>query len=459
MTETSCGFSKLLGGDHRCRRIIALLCLLSPGTVLGVPAEPPHTASRTAVVDKSGVSERDDANERFLKLIRGDWHEVFYRKDGRTFVEHEDAVWKLSPARAHRWVLEPEPPVWILGTMTVDATTKPIRVDFRRRSRGEERVIPGIAKFAGNRLVIALREDAKCSPNDAGEYPERPMSFAATQENKVTVYTLDRAHDSVESLVLEVVGDRYPLRGQPTERSPDSRNDTHPPGSLNSLSRITSMSLSQQGRAGKRLLQLLDEPQSLTGWQQIRVRAFVRRFGLNQAGINVLPKEMNGVVWSKPKRGIQLGVNNLRRPLHFQNHEPIVVDSFIRNVGDNTIEVTIHGLCDSVPAIRSSAGEAVTFTQGNRFFTKMPPVTRRLAPGAAFAIGPPAIHRLGSNEWTPQQQRVCWIDPRPGRYSLELGLSIEVKSPDQGTPTRRETFTAGPVEFELAETQTEGRHR
>jgi hypothetical protein len=150
------------------------------------------------------------ANERMWDRIRGTWRQHLHIRSGKPvldgpFANDVDVVWSLHPTEADQQNFLPEPDVWILGSMSLDATKDPVWVDFTKREFGTVRVIPGILKVETERdrrlqsivrverqrVSIALRRDARCTPNESGVYDERPTSFESTEDNGVTVFVLE----------------------------------------------------------------------------------------------------------------------------------------------------------------------------------------------------------------------------------------------------------------------------
>lgn len=151
------------------------------------------------------------ADDRMWDRIRGPWRQHSHIRSGKPvlkgpFANDVDVVWRLHPEAADQGNLLPEPDVWILGSMTLDATKDPVWVDFTMKRRGRAvRVVPGIVKVETEhdrrytsivrverkRVQIALRRDASCTPNESGIYDERPTSFESTEENGVSVYVLE----------------------------------------------------------------------------------------------------------------------------------------------------------------------------------------------------------------------------------------------------------------------------
>lgn len=132
-------------------------------------------------------------NDKLWPAIQGIWTQVSYSKSGKPVEESDEAHWYLKPTRASKMILSPEPPVWILGRMTIDASQSPVWVDFQYNRFGDrERVIPGILKVVDDQLHIALREDSDCAPREDRKYPERPTSFESTSKNGVSVFLLER---------------------------------------------------------------------------------------------------------------------------------------------------------------------------------------------------------------------------------------------------------------------------
>ncbi|MBA4064340.1 MAG: hypothetical protein C0501_11635 [Isosphaera sp.] len=72
----------------------------------------------------------------------------------------------------------------------VDATADPMRFDMLD---GTDGIRPGIFKFDGEKLIVALADWTKERKLGKGEdYPARPKEFNSTKDNGVQVYVLRR---------------------------------------------------------------------------------------------------------------------------------------------------------------------------------------------------------------------------------------------------------------------------
>jgi hypothetical protein len=135
-------------------------------------------------------------NEGVMNKIRGNWKEVSHVWHGKPVVELDDVVWRLEPKRSTRCIHSPEPPVWNLGSMTLDATKDPVWVDFESKYWGEVgwdiRVKRGIMKIDGDRIYLALQDHAAHTPSEDANDNERPASFNSTEDNAVRVFVLER---------------------------------------------------------------------------------------------------------------------------------------------------------------------------------------------------------------------------------------------------------------------------
>jgi uncharacterized protein (TIGR03067 family) len=76
----------------------------------------------------------------------------------------------------------------------VDATARPMRFDLLDTGMGGGVVKPGIFKFDGDRLVIAVADRwFEEKPLAKGmDHPRRPTEFESTKTNGVAVYVLYR---------------------------------------------------------------------------------------------------------------------------------------------------------------------------------------------------------------------------------------------------------------------------
>lgn len=138
--------------------------------------------------------ERTVLNEKLIARLDGVWHQRSHTRDGVLVKMSEKVIWQLKPTNSYQWILSPEPPMWTLGTMDLDATKDPAWITFRRELHGDGvRVIPGIIKFEGGHVHLALQVKAECSPRPDDEYPERPTSFISTKDNGVSLFDLERS--------------------------------------------------------------------------------------------------------------------------------------------------------------------------------------------------------------------------------------------------------------------------
>ena len=176
---------------------IAAFALLTPPSV----AQDKDTEERIRQLEKQVAEltaklaqlERTMLGDKLVTKLHGHWDQKSYTCRGKVVRLTDEAIWQLKPEHSYHWVLEPEPPVWILGKMDVDATKKPAWINFRRDRFGDGvRVVPGIVKVVDGRVYLALRENTKCVPHPKDEYPERPTSFESTKENGVSVFVLER---------------------------------------------------------------------------------------------------------------------------------------------------------------------------------------------------------------------------------------------------------------------------
>ena len=206
------------------RTFLVIAFMLYLGAQVDLPeanGTPPGKEDRIDKLEREVVALRHEltelrkmvANGRMWDRIRGPWRQLSHVRSGQLVVEgpfanDRDVVWRLhpDPEAADLINLMPEPDLWILGSMTLDATRDPVWVDFTKREGRKIRVIPGIlkvetdldrrlggsiVKLERKRLHIALRSDASCTPNESGIYDERPASFESTEENGVSVYVLE----------------------------------------------------------------------------------------------------------------------------------------------------------------------------------------------------------------------------------------------------------------------------
>lgn len=133
------------------------------------------------------------SSDRLMRVIEGHWDQTSHIRSGQKIPYTDDVIWQLKQSRAYQWVLSPEPPMWILGSMHIDATKNPAWITFRHDRFGNgEQVVPGIVKVDGNRVVLALHEGSTQEPHPADEYVDRPTAFESTRANGVSVFVLVR---------------------------------------------------------------------------------------------------------------------------------------------------------------------------------------------------------------------------------------------------------------------------
>jgi len=139
-------------------------------------------------------------NDRLINRLDGVWWQQSCVRSGSVVTPVDEVIWKLSPDEAYQWLLSPEPPMWKLGTMEIDATQNPVWVTFKIRinTTHEQAVyaLPAILKIERDNLYLALNEDARCTPNANNEHQERPKRFESTKENGVSLFTLKRRRDA-----------------------------------------------------------------------------------------------------------------------------------------------------------------------------------------------------------------------------------------------------------------------
>ena len=188
----------------------------------GASSEPPAEEDRIGELEQEVAALRSEltklrkivANDKMWDRIRGPWRQQSHLHGGNPVLGGSfganvgEVVWRLYPEEADQRNFLAEPDIWILGSMTLDATKDPVWVDFNKYWGGVVRVIPGILKVETERdrrmqvprsigrverkrVHIALRRDASCTPNDAGVYDERPASFESTEDNGVSVFVLE----------------------------------------------------------------------------------------------------------------------------------------------------------------------------------------------------------------------------------------------------------------------------
>ncbi len=138
--------------------------------------------------------------DRLIGRLNGTWWQHSYVRSGSVIAPGDEVIWKLTPDEAYQWLLSPEPPMWQLGTMEIDATRNPAWVTFKIRINTTREpsvfALPGILKLERDNLYLALNENARCAPNANNEYQERPKRFESTKENGVSLFTLKRQRDA-----------------------------------------------------------------------------------------------------------------------------------------------------------------------------------------------------------------------------------------------------------------------
>ena len=153
--------------------------------------------------------------------------------------------------------------------------------------------------------------------------------------------------------------------------------------------------------------------------------------------------------WSGEQHGVQFGVCHVGNKRRFRAGERVPLAWFIRNVGDETIEVRIAAdFLLNVPHVRDAHGGKVQIEQ--IFSTGTVPLYReRLKPGESFGFRHPGLG-LGDNPhprevtWHP-----CWAKPVAGVYRLSHTNSITVAALAEGSSPQTAKFTTGLIDFEV----------
>lgn len=135
-------------------------------------------------------------NDRLTNKLEGIWYQQSHMRNGQPITHADDVIWQLKPEKAYQWVLSPEPPMWELGTMEIDATQDPawltFKVQVNASSKKTTYAIPGIIKHEHERVYIALNEEARRKPNGDNQYADRPTEFESSKENGISLFILER---------------------------------------------------------------------------------------------------------------------------------------------------------------------------------------------------------------------------------------------------------------------------
>ena len=161
------------------RRTVLVLVITSSGLWSGLAADPPADRKLTPVQ----VRER----------VHGVWIEEERTTGGKRTAGPAGLVGYLfGPDKWCSWDRRGElSAAWADRGVRVDPTTDPMRFDLLD---GTDAIKPGIFKFDGDKLVVALAADWKPERKlgKGEDYPTRPKEFRSTRDNGVEVSVLRR---------------------------------------------------------------------------------------------------------------------------------------------------------------------------------------------------------------------------------------------------------------------------
>jgi outer membrane murein-binding lipoprotein Lpp len=184
---------------------VALGCLVSgPSTVDAQKIDP--AARRLELLEKRVADleaelqkvRLEQANDRLLNRLYGEWKEQFYVDRGRRRREEDNVIWELeSEASSSRTLLAGEVSQWFYGKMTVDTSRNPAWITFHSRDdKGKEVILPGIISarysFLGGSLERHLTIALPMSRIEGHTGGARPTTFESTETNGVMVFELQR---------------------------------------------------------------------------------------------------------------------------------------------------------------------------------------------------------------------------------------------------------------------------
>jgi hypothetical protein len=148
---------------------------------------------------RAGDKKPSPTDEARARLFKTSWLDVKQIRAGVEIVDPDQLNgYAFTPKVSLSWGRRGELSAAPTGTIRVDATTMPMRIDFVSEPTLDKdgnrivRVRPCIFKFEDGKLIIAGKDlwPIEQKLEKGMDYPERPRDFTSTKENKVTVQFL-----------------------------------------------------------------------------------------------------------------------------------------------------------------------------------------------------------------------------------------------------------------------------
>ena len=153
--------------------------------------------------------------------------------------------------------------------------------------------------------------------------------------------------------------------------------------------------------------------------------------------------------WSEAQNGVEFGIALIEDKKQFRSGQRVPLEMFVRNAGKEAVNVSLTAdFLANVPEVKNAAGEEIPVEQ-IILFGLVPVYRETLKPGEAFGFSHVGLG-LGTNPtksiWQP-----FVAEPKAGKYTLRHTQDIVVAPAGEGKPGQRLIFTAGVVEFEVAD--------
>ncbi len=157
--------------------------------------------------------------------------------------------------------------------------------------------------------------------------------------------------------------------------------------------------------------------------------------------------------WGDTQLGLQYGIalTKPQRQRQFRSGERVPLVVFFRNASDKPIKFdTAPDFFGNTPKVLNTKGEPIAL-ENIPLLGHIPHYHEQLAPGEA--LGPFYLNfGLGENPRPGQQNWHPYLKtPVAGQYKLTHSASINVASPKDGEPLKRDDLTTGTIEFEITD--------
>jgi hypothetical protein len=127
-------------------------------------------------------------NDQLLLQLAGTWHELNPKAGTQESASAvKPNVWRLTTiGNCDRHEIGEEVNVVVLGELSVDASTTPARITFRRLGPdGKANLVVGIVRLKDGLCEIAMAR--KLIPSSGGPLPEFPKEFQTTKDSDLVV--------------------------------------------------------------------------------------------------------------------------------------------------------------------------------------------------------------------------------------------------------------------------------